>query len=173
MQVKLAFHYPICCISITIGKRSITRSFFSYLPNYQIVNYAMSLLHKMVAKMNLSYYEKSNLPKQNNTIVHLLRCNGERLCFATCFLGGTFGRNLVAGAQKHSSGPKAVTKLSSSCLKVAPKVTHPTTHTHTYTQYGQLVQLLRRNGPKIHLVPNNSDRAPPPFFGQCPKENIF
>ena len=82
----------------------------------------MSLLHKMVAKMNLSYYEKSNLPKQNNTIVHLLRCNGERLCFATCFLGGTFGRNLVAGAQKHSSGPKAVTKLSSSCLKVVLKL---------------------------------------------------
>ena len=55
---------------------------FSYLPNYQIVNYAMSLLQKMVAKMNLSYYEKSNLPKQNNMIVHLLGCNGERLCFA-------------------------------------------------------------------------------------------
>ena len=36
----------------------------------------------MVAKMNLSYYEKSNLPKQNNMIVHLLGCNGERLCFA-------------------------------------------------------------------------------------------
>ena len=32
--------------------------------------------------MNLSYYEKSNLPKQNNMIVHLLGCNGERLCFA-------------------------------------------------------------------------------------------
>ena len=39
----------------------------------------MSILQKMVTKMNLSYYEKSNLPKQNNMIVHLL---GERLCFA-------------------------------------------------------------------------------------------
>ena len=39
-------------------------------------------LQKTVAKMNLSYYEKSNLPKQNNMILHLLGCNGERLSFA-------------------------------------------------------------------------------------------
>ena len=39
MQVKLAFHYPICCISITIGKRSTPRSsffIFTKLPNSQL-----------------------------------------------------------------------------------------------------------------------------------------